>query len=808
MQRNPTPSYISLFSSGGIGDLGFKDAGFHCVASAELISRRLEVQRLNNIAASEDLICGDLRTETVFNRILNRASEWTKRSGEPITCLLATPPCQGMSVANHKKGDELDRNSLVVRSLEAILLINPLTFVIENVPAFMKTPCTGLDKVTRPIGEEIERTLSPNYEFYSAVLPLEEFGSPSRRKRSITIGVRNDVLWSSPLDLFPDRKNPSTLRELIGDLPPLENMGEADPDDPLHAFRPYKEHMRAWIRNLPEGASAFDNKEAHLRPHRVIDGKIVPNVMKNGDKYRRVPWDSVPPCVHTRNDILASQNTVHPVDDRVFSIRELMRMMGIPNSFKWFGESSDTSTADLVQKHSPNIRQCLGEAMPYPIAKKVALRIKHAVWDLTAFSARGVKLKAGSWATTSQRAAYRNLTKESKKLLAAYYSQPLVAFSVLNTTIQGIPRKKTLRVLEPSSGGGVFISQLLKWADLEGKTLIIDSIDIDADAIAFQEQLFENEIPGNVKLSYSSEDYLRREADGNYDIILGNPPFGRKALDKSSQWSVHQEMSIRFFNKALHEGTRIALVMPKALLHANSYRQMRDKILERHTICAVYDLGEICFPEIKVETVGLTVVHRKLRGTSELFKLKSWPIGISERKPVSYGMDPEFPTWVIYRDKAFDEVCKSVDFGRVSPWRDRTISRKLAVVDGVPVIRGRNLGHGFAISRDDDFSVPEEIAIPVENQLLKVLQGRSFFAPNLSYNPRLVPRSSFDGVPDGSAAVLYGDLSETEEQQILSFCNSLEFRNFFRVACNHATRSINLDECLTYWWGVPKALNT
>jgi DNA (cytosine-5)-methyltransferase 1 len=45
--------------------------------------------------------------------------------------------------------------------------------------------------------------------------------------------------------------------------------------------------------------------------------------IKNGDKYKRQYWNKVAPCIHTRNDILSSQNTVHPVDDRVFSIRIL-----------------------------------------------------------------------------------------------------------------------------------------------------------------------------------------------------------------------------------------------------------------------------------------------------------------------------------------------------------------------------------------------------------------------------------------------------------------------------------------------------
>jgi DNA (cytosine-5)-methyltransferase 1 len=53
-----------------------------------------------------------------------------------------------------------------------------------------------------------------------------------------------------------------------------------------------------------------------------------------GDKYKRQRWDKVAPCIHTANDCLASQNTIHPFDDRVFSIAELMEIMAIPKEFK------------------------------------------------------------------------------------------------------------------------------------------------------------------------------------------------------------------------------------------------------------------------------------------------------------------------------------------------------------------------------------------------------------------------------------------------------------------------------------------
>ena len=456
----PRNSYISLFSSGGIGDLGYRDEGFFCVASAELLSRRIEVQRLNKIAEPSRLVCGDLLLPGPFKAVLDLAKEYVKETQQPITTVVATPPCQGMSVANHKKNDELARNSLVVRSIELIQKIRPLTFVFENVPAFMKTLCTGSDGENRPIGDEIERELGSDYEFYSQVVQLSEFGSPSSRKRSLTIGVRNDVTWVTPLDLFPERKLAPTLRELISDLPALTEMGKCADSDILHTFRPYEERMRLWLQDLPEGQSAFDNDDPLKRPHRIVRGKIVQNVRKNGDKYRRVFWDNVAPCVHTRNDILASQNTVHPRDDRVFSIRELMRMMGVPDNFVWFeGQKKACENRDVeaIRPHAVNIRQCLGEAVPVPVMRSIAEKTKKHLCSHLRFSAKKPKRsKTTDWTTPAQLRAYIEVTSERRKAFSAYYTEPLIAFAVIKRALSRFSNntRKPIKILEPAAGSG------------------------------------------------------------------------------------------------------------------------------------------------------------------------------------------------------------------------------------------------------------------------------------------------------------------------------------------------------------------
>ncbi|MEW6886602.1 DNA cytosine methyltransferase [Trueperella pyogenes] len=808
----PANSYISLFSSGGIGDLGFHDEGFFCVASAELISRRIEVQRLNAIAEPKRLICGDLMLPGPFDSIVDLATEYEKEHRQPVTTIMATPPCQGMSVANHKKGDELGRNSLVVRSIEMIKKVRPLSFVFENVPAFMKTICTGLDGQNRPIGDEIEKELGGDYEFYSQVLQLSDFGSPSSRKRSLTIGVRNDVTWVTPLDLFPARQSAPSLRELIGELPSLNEMGECSNDDILHSFRPYEKRMRSWIQDLKEGESAFDNEDPLKRPHRIIDGKVVPNVKKNGDKYRRVPWDVVAPCVHTRNDILASQNTIHPVDDRVFSIRELMRMMGVRDDFIWFeGQEDDFLAHDnsRLKANAVNIRQCLGEAVPVPITQSIARHIRTHLTQHLRFSAKNPRRAiTSSWSTEAQISAYHHVPASRKKTYAAYYTEPLVAFAITKRALEKERKslKNPLRVLEPSAGSGVFIEVLDTFAVFS--TISVTAVEIEKDMANYLRRKLSRRL-NLVSFEVVNEDFLTDSFPERFDLVLGNPPFGRREKELDNPWGQDPELSVRFLKKAISHSRRVAFVLPKALLHASYYQDTREFVVDSGSISHVVDFGEYTFPDVKVETLGLIVNAIEPKDDTRhkaLTNVKSWPLSSSRSVETDYVFDKQFPTWLIYRNSAFDEELDKLLFGRLKVWRDRKISRKMASLTGTRVIRGRNLKANGSIESDSrDYLLPEQVAEPIRNTVASLPGPSKFLAPNLSYKPRAVDFETVGkAVPEGSCAVLYGDLTSDEKDAFVSYAGTPEFERFYRVACNYSTRSINIDSCLAYWWGIPR----
>ena len=120
-------TYISLFSSAGVGCYGFKMNEYECIATCELLEPRLKVQKYNNKCKYESgYICGDMTTEQTKKKIFEQINLWKEKENiEDVDVVVATPPCQGMSSANYKKNNEQKRNSLVVEAIKMIKEIKP-----------------------------------------------------------------------------------------------------------------------------------------------------------------------------------------------------------------------------------------------------------------------------------------------------------------------------------------------------------------------------------------------------------------------------------------------------------------------------------------------------------------------------------------------------------------------------------------------------------------------------------------------------------------------------------------------------------
>ncbi len=794
MKKNKN-TYISLFSSAGVGCFGFKEEEFQCVATNEFEEKRIAIQIANEKCKyPTGYICGDIKTDDVKNRIYNEIEMWKSvEKTKEIDVVVATPPCQGMSVANHKKNenDEI-RNSLVIESLILIKNINPKFFIIENVSAFLKTECEDVDGVKKSIKEAIDSNLSERYEVVGKVINFKNYGNNSSRTRTVVIGVRKDYITKvTPNELFPDYQEEKSIKDVIGYLPRLKTMGEINSNDIYHSFRPYDVRMLPWISNTGYGKSAFDNEKAEHRPHKIVDGVIVQNTNKNGDKYKRQTWEKTAPCIHTRNDILASQSTVHPEDNRVFSVRELMNFMTIPKHFKWSSEdvskfSLDEKKAHL-KKYDTTIRTAIGEAVPTSIFKQIAFKIKSVL--------NNDNKGKGKYFQEVKNIEETNAKREET---AAFYTDSFLAYYV----VKNLPQidKKEITVLEPSVGGGIFVPYLVDFLSTKYNKVKIILNDLDIDTLERAKKNIENwEIPGNVKIYFENKNYLDLEVSG-VDIIVGNPPY-LKHLGYKSKFGLTNLYSI-FLEKGLSESKTVSLIIPKSFLGSSENKELRTHIANNCNLDCVLDFGEKGFKDVKIETINVCVSIIKKSNN------QTFVYGLTENKEYiqsqDYITDNKYPSWLIYRDKFFDKFIKNLKLNVFSVFRDRQISKKdLSSTEdenSTRVLVSKNIDQNGNLVNDSTYFINANSKAGA----MKFKDTECIAMPNMTYYPRAIIKQK-NQICDGSLALLFPKDSEVDISKLnLSLYASDEFRQYYKTVRNKATRTLNIDDTYVYYIGINK----
>ncbi len=837
MLKDKSLTYVTLFSSAGVGCHGFQMEGYHCIATNEIIERRMQVQRYNHKCEYDSgYIAGDITSEDIKQRIYDEIHMWEKKGNDRVDVIIATPPCQGISVINHKKNDkEINRNSLVVESVEIIHRIKPRFFILENVMAFQKTLCITPDERIVPIGEYVREVLGKDYIISGRILNFMNYGSNSSRTRTLMIGVdkayRNNI---TPYDIYPEFRTEKTLRDVIYGYPRLE-WGEICADDFYHAFRTYKPEMREWIHDLKEGESAFDNANPAKRPHRVVDGKIVENIRKNRDKYTRQPWDRFVQCVHTRNDQLAAQNTVHPEQDRVYSIRELMAMMTIPDDFRWVDMSleelnalSEREKQDIYKNHEINIRQCLGEAVPTEIMRQLAVAIRSRLEQKRCESIEINRIIADYHLDERENlcsflrdnplaldvASLMRITElcnARREKNAAFYTNKFI----VNEIMGSLPTfsKDEIRILEPSVGAGSFIPFLFKRYE-DVPHVILDVVDIDPDSIETLDIILGKlDVPQNFTINRVCHDFLTYQETVRYDLAVGNPPFSKLkgrtpeidlALAANAN-RITNNLSEMFLEKCIRCSDCVALVLNKTLLSTDEFEDTRN-LLRQMRIETIIDFGRYGFTGVSIETMCLIVYPKMKPKETTVYSMKFNRKSVREQ---SYLTDEKFPYFIIYRDEEFDVVADKLLFDVFSVFRDRQITKSITSQEqknpSLWVIKARNIdddGQGVTHISDYDVYLPEEKAVGL-SAYRYVNDDSVYLTPNMTYNPRVI--ENLPGtIPDGSVAVLIPKKPLRLTRRQRAYFSTDEYRRFYGIARNLSTQSINVDKTSVYFYGVLK----
>ena len=346
---------LSLFSNAGFGEFYLPKIGVNIVTCNELLQDRLDLYKKLH-RSSGDLVCGDIGNDDVKNSII---SSCQKQGG--IDLIIATPPCQGMSIANAKKSPNDIRNKLIIHAMDIFSELDARYMLIENVPQMAKTYINYKGQAVNII-DFIQSQIPNNFKCFTRVLNGKKFGTAQSRSRSISLISKNGA-WIHPKEF----KNTPTVRDAIGNNKEFCSLESGQHSlIPWHfASRHNKNHIE-WMSNTREGCTAFDN-EIHY-----------PSVLENGKKrrihgfkttYKRMKWDEPAPTVTMTNGSISSQNNVHPgilkngrwTDARVLTIREILAICGLPSGcFDKFATTTDGNT--YTYDFTPNfMRKVLGE---------------------------------------------------------------------------------------------------------------------------------------------------------------------------------------------------------------------------------------------------------------------------------------------------------------------------------------------------------------------------------------------------------------------------------------------------------------
>lgn len=303
-------TFVDIFAGCGGMSKGFELAGFKCKGFVEFWQPAIDTHLKN---CEGDLIGKDI--------IKIKDKEIEKFKGK-VNVLIGGPPCQGFSMAGKRDPNDT-RNRLFLEYIRFLTIIKPEYFVMENVQ--------GIGSMKNPEGrlvlEEIFGYFKKiGYKVDVKVLDSSNYKVPEKRKRAVFIGNRIEKK-----NVFPEFKGKVFLKEVL--------------------TLSYEENKD--IQHIYEQKEKKDNyKFSHVK-----EGQNYGAFRSNFVKFKMNGF---------ARTITKSGRYIHPVYNRLMSVREVARIQSFSDDFIFVGSINQ-------------MYQQIGNAVPVKMANAIAQEIKRCL---------------------------------------------------------------------------------------------------------------------------------------------------------------------------------------------------------------------------------------------------------------------------------------------------------------------------------------------------------------------------------------------------------------------------------------------
>ena len=331
---------LSTFAGGGGSSTGYRLAGGKILAVNEFVPEAQNTYRENY--PNTTIVPGDIK-ELTGTYLMEQAGVKVSE----LDILDGSPPCSAFSMAgsvSHGEGrthaDAFGKKKQYsdikgVENVEDLFFeflrvakdIKPKVIIGENVEGLTMGEAKEYFHKIQNTFEDI------GYLIVANVLDSSYFGVPQSRKRCFFIGVREDVAekvginFMTMYQLYPDKNDfRTTLGEAINDV---VNEDKEELEYLFDKISPERAVGKTLMKMPKDPDKVLTGMDYHAKGHHF--------------NLKRSSLRKPCPTITAMGNLAGVAGTCHPIEDRKFTIKELKRIMSLPEDFKLTGKLNKKS---------------------------------------------------------------------------------------------------------------------------------------------------------------------------------------------------------------------------------------------------------------------------------------------------------------------------------------------------------------------------------------------------------------------------------------------------------------------------------